>query len=1213
VEQLEARELLDASMLANQLWSSWAPTANWVDVHVADVTGDGKADVVGRDLNTGVWWVGVSTGNGFLTENWGAWSPAATWVDVQVADVTGSGRADFIGRVAQTGEWWVAVSTGSGFINEKWTTWSPAATWVDVHAADVTGDGRADLVGRVAQTGEWWVGASTGSGFVNQKWTIWSPQAKWANVSVADLTGNGKADLIGRDAGTGVWWVGLSTGTGFVTANWGAWSPAASWLDVQTADLTGSGRADLIGRVQQTGQWWAAISTGAGFLNELWGGWSTAVPWADVQAADVNGDGRMDLIGRDSGTGVWWDARSTGAALVSEPLGAWSPGVAWANVMAGDFAGTGKADLLGRVASTGQWWTSVPAASAERPLNFEPNMGQTDPTVQYLTRANGYTVFLSPTQVVLSSPSHGSSSGGESTSTGLVQRLQLVGGNVSAPPVPSEPLPGMINYLIGNDPSKWLTDLPTFGAITYPDVYPGVAVRYHGNGLLEPDFVVDPGASPGVIQLAFPDATAVQLDATGALVLSTPTGQIVEPAPVLYQQSATGTHAVPGNFVLLGNNEVGFAVGPYDPTRSLTIDPSLVYSTLLGGSQTDELVGIAADSSGNAYVAGLAMSPDFPIVAGAVQPTFAATQDAIVSKLNPTGTALVYSTFLGGSGISSANSIAVDAQGIAYVTGTTSSSSFPTSSGAFQTTFGGGSQEPFVTALNATGNALVFSTYLGGSNNSAGSGNGIRVEGGFVYVSGNAGSTNFPTTTGVVQTTGTVNSAFLSKLTTAGAVSFSTYIGGTGGTTSDNALAVDPAGNAYVTGTTSNGTDFPLSAGAFRTTLAVGNTAFVLAVNPTGTKYLYGTFVGPATAQGIAADASGNAYVTGFTQSSSYPTTAGAFQTTFPSTQSSPEVAFVTKLNPTGTALVYSTLVGGSGNMIAGDIAAGIAVDSSGLAYIAGGSGSSNYPLVNPIQGTLRSADNSFVTVVNAAGSALVFSTFLGGTTLLDPGVGIGLDTNNNIYFTGDTFSKDFPTTSGAFQTSNAGTTNGFVAEISAVNAPGGPPISPPPPPGPPPPPPFSPPPPLSPPSPGPPPQPVLNAPPPDRFEPNDTSDTATNFGVLVGAQSQAGLTIDYHLVSGFPVYDQDFYRWTMGASGTFTATLSNIGATGGILQEKILALQPDNSLHTLAVSPFSAATTQTISARVSAGQTIFLWVYGIGFVAGSSTLGSYDFSVSLH
>jgi hypothetical protein len=1205
--------------LTNQLWATWSPAVNWVDVHLADVSGDGKANLVGRDLATGAWWVGVPSGNGFVTQKWGQWSPAVTWVDVQVADVTGDGRADIIGRVLQTGEWWVAVSTGSSFVNQKWTTWSPAVTWVDVHAADVTGDGRADVVGRVAQSGEWWVGVSTGTSFVNQKWATWSPRADWVNVTLADVTGTGTADLVGRELDTGAWWVGISTGSSFQTTRWTTWSPLVSWVDVKVVDLTGNGRADLVGRVQQNGQWWVGLSSGSGFSNELWSTWSPGIAWVDVQAADVDGDGRMDLVGRDQASGDWWTARSTGSSFVNEKWGTWAPGVSWADVQAGDVTGSGKADLVGRLAAAGQWWTGL-ADPASLPLSFEPNQGQTDPEVQYLTHAKGYLAFLSSNQVVLSAP--GQSPGASKTgSAALVQRMQLVGASPTAPAVHGDPLPGIVNYFLGANPSQWITNIPTYEGVTFPGIYPGVSVRYQGSGLLEPVFLVNPGASSSTIVMAFPDSTAVQLDASGGLVLSTPAGPIHEPAPVLYQETPLGTHAVPGQFVLLGNNQVGFMVGTYDHRRTLVIDPALVYATYLGGSQSDQGTSIAGDAAGDAYVTGTAGSPNFPVTSGSLQSSLTGSADAFVTKLDPTGTKLVYSTYLGGTmagggAMSAGIHIAVDDQGVAYVTGRTSAADFPTTSGAYQTTYPGGSSSAYVTALNAAGNGLVFSTFLGGANSTGGSGSGIAVQNGSVYVAGDADSTSFPTTAGVVQPTATApNNGFVAQFTTKGALVFSTNIAGNSSGTIINGLAVDPAGNLYVTGDTTNAAgDFPFSSGAFRTTIASGGAnAFVLALNPKGTAYVYGTVLGVGTGLAIAADAKGNAFVSGFTTTASYPTTPGSFEPTFQNRSTTmPEQAFVTKLNPTGTALVYSTFLGGSGGAAGGDIAAAITVDSSDFAYAFGGSASPDFPLVNPIQASLKGGNNLFLSVFNPAGSALVFSTWLGGS-LFEAGTGVALDGQNNVLMTGIGGSTDFPVTSGAVQPTLGGMFNGLVAKISAINPPvSPPPVSPPPPASPPPGfPVVSPPPPPAPPA--PPVLPVLNTPPDDRFEPNDTSDTATNFGALHGAQSFSGLSINFHIVSGFKIYDQDFYRWTMGASGTFAATLSNIAVTGGILQERILALEPNGSLQPLATSSFSSATTQTISAPVSAGQTIFLWVYGIGFAAGSSSLGTYDFSVSLN
>ena len=272
--------------------------------------------VIGRNAQTGAWALSQYDGvPGEAPSVPTTWATSVTWVDVKSGDINGDGKADLVGRVLQTGQWWVALSTPSGaYLTELWTTWSPNVTWVDVQLVDLNGDGKADLIGRVQETGQWWAGVSTGSAFVNSLWGSWSTAVTWVDVQSGDFNGDGKADLVGRVLQTGQWWVGLSTGSSLATSLWTTWSPAVTWVDVQVGDLNGDGKADLVGRVQETGQWWVGLSTGSSFTTALWSTWSTGVTWVDVHLGDLNGDGKMDLVGRA------WRAASGGRAYRRAPV-----------------------------------------------------------------------------------------------------------------------------------------------------------------------------------------------------------------------------------------------------------------------------------------------------------------------------------------------------------------------------------------------------------------------------------------------------------------------------------------------------------------------------------------------------------------------------------------------------------------------------------------------------------------------------------------------------------------------------------------------------------------------------------------------------------------------------------------------------------------------------------------------------------------------------
>ena len=464
------------------------------------------------------------------------------------------------------------------------------------------------------------------------------------------------------------------------------------------------------------------------------------------------------------------------------------------------------------------------------PLSFEANHGQSDSKVKFLSRGSGYSLFLTSNEAVLAlSQSEANESRTASRVAraavrarqrkSAVVRMTLVNANPQSQAAGHDALPGRSNYLIGNDPAKWRTNIPTYAKVKYEGVYPGVDVVYYGNqGQLEYDFVVAPGADPHLVTLAFDGARDVHIDARGDLVLSVEGGEVRQHKPVVYQESAGVRQEVAGGYVMKGKRHVGFRVATYDPSRPLIIDPVLAYSTYLGGSDTDRGNSIAVDSAGSAYVTGDTASIDFPTTAGAAQTTSAGF-DAFISKLNATGTALVYSTYLGGSDSDHSFSIAVDGTGSAYVTGETRSPDFPTTAGAVQTTLVAG-VDAFVTRLNATGSVLDYSTYL----LSGGSGLGIAVDGaGAAYVTGATEARYFPTTPGALQPThaGGFHDAFVTKLNATGTVRlYSTYLGGGSGAQDIGGdIAVDSAGSAYVTGRTDS-TDFPITSGAAQTTLS---------------------------------------------------------------------------------------------------------------------------------------------------------------------------------------------------------------------------------------------------------------------------------------------------------------------------------------------------------------------------------------------------------
>jgi len=676
----------------------------------------------------------------------------------------------------------------------------------------------------------------------------------------------------------------------------------------------------------------------------------------------------------------------------------------------------------------------VSEAYGKLPLHFEANRGQTHDDVRFLSRGPGYGLYLTAGEavLVLARPN-----------PDVVLRMSFVG--VAPKPRVSglEELPGKANYFIGNDPAKWQTNVPTYAKVQYRDVYPGIDVVYYGNQRqLEYDFVVAPGADPQRIVLDFKGVERLEIDAQGELLMHAAGGAIRQHKPVIHQDIDGMRREIAGAYVMKSAHQVAFQVAAYDKTRPLVIDPVLSYSTYLGGSGGDEGWGIAVDTLGNAYVTGSTSSTNFPTNLGSFQTAFGGGYaDAFVTKLNATGSALVYSTYLGGSGSEGGGfGIAVDSLGNAYVTGGTASTDFPVTPGAFQTALAGGS-DAFVTKLDATGSALLYSTYLGGSGGEGGMFR-IAVDSlGNAYVAGHTASTDFPVTVGAFQTAFVGNvAAFVTKLNATGsALFYSTYLGGStiqigGGDFKEGiAIAVDSLGNAYVAGGTTSNT-FPTTPGAFQTTFGGGLAdAFATKLNPTGSALLYSTYLG------------GSGYEQAFgiavdTLGNAYVTgETGSID--FPTTVGAFQTAFggnsdafVTKLNATGSALLYSTYLGGGSGY---EQAFGIAVDTLGNAYVSGSTTSTNFPTtLGAFQTTFGGGlIDAFATKLNATGSALLYSTYLGGSGI-DEGLGIALDTLGNAYVTGLTFSTNFPTTPGAFQTAFGGVEDAFVVKLADIGAP---------------------------------------------------------------------------------------------------------------------------------------------------------------------------------
>jgi uncharacterized repeat protein (TIGR01451 family) len=672
------------------------------------------------------------------------------------------------------------------------------------------------------------------------------------------------------------------------------------------------------------------------------------------------------------------------------------------------------------------------------PLTFEANRGQTDRRVQFLARGDGYALFLTPTEAVMSLHGPGDPHRFNPQSSGLdkpmsltsksaaVLRMTLVGSNPKASTMGLEELSGRSNYFIGRDPKQWRTNVPNYGRIRFADVYRGVDLVYYGDQRqLEYDFVVAPGADPSAITLGFAGAQRLEIDAQGELALKTGAGEVRWHKPVLYQDVDGVRRTVNGQYVRKGESSVGFEVASYDPRLALVIDPILDYSTYLGGSGSEVGNAIAVDADGNAYVAGTTLSTDFPVKAGAFQ-TIGTGYDAFVVKVNSAGFR-AYATYLGGADVDTGAGIAVDALGNAYVAGVTKSLAFPVTPSAYQTAYQGGPGrlDAYVTKLNAAGNGLLYSTYLGGDHDDVPAG--IAVDSsnppnGLVYVTGFTTSMNFPTLNAFLGAG--LGSGFVTALNTAlsgvNSLVYSTYID----TDRGRAIAADSSGNVYVTGELTC-TD-PIVVGC-----GVSNTSpFVTKILTTESGILsliYQRILDARSDQtsvgtGIAVDSAvpPNVYVTGYTNALGFP---GAAVSPIQSANRGGNDAFVAKLDDAGT-VVYYTFLGGSGD----DQGNAIAVDGSGNIYVTGQTSSVDFPLANAIQSNYNGGPlDAFVAKINATGSALVYSTYLGGGGS-DWGAGIAADSSGSAYVTGGTSSFNFPVNS--FQFSLNGSQDAFVAKI---------------------------------------------------------------------------------------------------------------------------------------------------------------------------------------
>ena len=578
------------------------------------------------------------------------------------------------------------------------------------------------------------------------------------------------------------------------------------------------------------------------------------------------------------------------------------------------------------------------------------------------------------------------------------------------------------NFFIG-DQSDWTVGVRNYRSVEYHDLWEGIDLVYRfGEQGLKYEFVVAPFVPVSQVKVEVDSASLVCN--ADSLVFDTGRGSLID-GELMVRHSGS-EEALPAGFVIQ-QNRFGFSAPQRDLSKAVIIDP-LVYSTYIGGSENDSAYPIAVDSSGSTYVTGRANSTNFPI-SNAYQSTYGGGSfDVFVLKLNPAGSAPIYSTYIGGSGWDQGEAIVVDSNGNAYVTGYTGSINFPTSY-PYQGIYRGGTYDAFVLKLNAAGSALVYSTYIGGSGDDLGHDIAVDASGN-AYVTGSTSSTNFPLANANQSTNGGVDDVFVLKLKPTGsALIYSTFIGGNGEDVG-NSIAIDSSGNAYVTGFTTS-TNFPL-VNAFQGTHSGTDDVFVLKLNPVGNVLLYSTYIGTSgedSGNSIAVDSAGNICVTGYTNSTVFPIS-NAYQSTYGGGSFD---AFILKFNPAGDTLLYSTYIGGNGD----DGGYSLAIDSNDNVYVTGHTFSSNFPLANAYQSANGGGYDVFILKLNPAGDTLLYSTYIGGSGW-DRGEGIVVDSNGNAYVTGRTTSTDFPLAN-EYQSTNGGLSDAFVLKFGYSTVPSAP------------------------------------------------------------------------------------------------------------------------------------------------------------------------------
>ena len=606
----------------------------------------------------------------------------------------------------------------------------------------------------------------------------------------------------------------------------------------------------------------------------------------------------------------------------------------------------------------------------------------------------------------------------------LLVKLTFAGASPAATIETGRPVDWKCHFFLGNDPAAWRRNVRSYESLTFRNLYPGIDLRYYGaragaQQTVEYDVIAQPGADLSRVKMRVQWADRIEVGSNGELALVTAAGTVIHTQPVAYQNVARGRQDVHTIFVHNDDGTFGFsAPRGYDRRLPLTVDPLIKFATYLGGSSTDEGHAVDVDSSGNAYVAGLTNSSNFP-TASPFDGTANGSSDVFLTKFTTAGNALVYSTYIGGTGADFARDVDEGGFGEVSIAGSTTSTNFPTSN-AFDSTLGG-SKDAFLCRVVSNGSGLLISTYIGGSGTEDAFG--VFADGQDLddYVTGFTTSTDFPTVSAYDSSANGGNDGFVVRVGSLGGLEFGTYLGGSGNETPWE-ITVDSSNNSYVTGLTTS-TNFP-TLNAWDFSANGSNDVFVTKLNSSGNALVYSTYLGAAgddQGLGIAVDSAGAAYVTGLTNSTAFPT-----YSAFSSTHNGLYDCFVTKFMPSGSGITYSTYLGGAGN----EYGYAIAVDQAGRAVVVGRTSSDPFPRVNPADSTYGGAIDAFVSRFTISGAALTYSSYIGGSGE-ELGLGVAIDSSCYVYAAGYTKSSDFPT-SNAYDNTLGGTQDAFLVKTAA-------------------------------------------------------------------------------------------------------------------------------------------------------------------------------------